>query len=336
MDDSSRDISDLYELAFESALEGIAIADLQGELRSVNAAFIDMWGYDEDEVVGRSVTEFWDDPAEAASVAANVTEHGKWEGTLVAETKDGSAFEAAVSASVVTNEGGEPTHIMSSFIDVSDRVSRERELQLKNEQLEQFAGVISHDLRNPLQVARGRVELAQTGDKSEHLPAAVSALERANTILDDVLTLAREGEKVGDTEPVDLAAVVDTCWNTVDTKAATLSSETDRTIRADRSRLKQLIENLFRNAVEHGGDDVTVTVGDLEGGFYVMDDGPGIPEANRERVFEAGYSTDGEGTGLGLQIVSEIATAHGWDVRVSDEEDDEARFEITGVEFSGA
>jgi signal transduction histidine kinase len=234
----------------------------------------------------------------------------------------------------VTNDDGESDYIMSSFIDISDRISRERELQLKNEQLEQFAGVISHDLRNPLQVAQGRVELAQTGDKSEHLPAAVSALERAQAMLDDLLTLAREGEEVGDIEPVDLATVVDTCWNTVDTKEATISTETDRTIRADRSRLKQLVENLFRNAVEHGGDDVTVTVGDLENGFYVMDDGPGIPEANRERIFEAGYSMDGKGTGLGLQIVSEIATAHGWDIRVSESDTDGARFEITGVEFA--
>ena len=331
MDGSSQDLSTLYELACESALAGIAIADLRGELCNVNSAFADMWGYDEDEVIGRSVTEFWDDPAEAASVAENVIERGEWEGTLVAETKDGRTFEARVSASVVTDGDGEPAYIMSSFIDISDRVSRERELRLKNEQLEQFASVISHDLRNPLTVAQGRIELAQTGDESEHLPNAVSALERAQTILDDVLTLAREGEELGDTEPVDLATVADTCWNTVDMKEATLSVETDRTIRADRSRLKQVVENLFRNAVEHGGEDVSVTVGDLENGFYVADDGTGIPEANRERIFEAGYSTDGEGTGLGLQIVREIATAHGWDVRVSDDEDSEARFEITGV-----
>lgn len=105
-------------------------------------------------------------------------------------------------------------------------------------------------------------------------------------------------------------------------------------ILADRSRLRQLLENLFRNAVEHGGDDVTVTVGELDHGFYVEDDGPGIPEEDREEVFETGYSTSDEGTGLGLCIVKEIIEAHDWEIRVIEGTDGGVRFEITGVEFT--
>lgn len=325
----------IYELAYESALAGIALADLEGELREVNPAFIDMWGYDEDDVIGRPVTEFWDDPAKAASVAENVIENGKWEGTLVAETKSGSTFEAQTSASVVTNNNGSPAYIMSSFIDISQRVSRERELQQKNEQLEQFAGVISHDLRNPLNVVQGRIKLAQTNQESEHLAAAEGALERAFAIIDDVLTLARQGEEINEAEPVDLATVIDTCWETVETTGATLSIETEETIQADRSRLKHVIENLLRNAIEHGGDTETISVGDLENGFYVADDGIGIPEEDREQIFEGGYTTETEGTGYGLQIVEKIAKAHGWDVGVTESNSGGARFEITGVESIG-
>jgi PAS domain S-box-containing protein len=334
MKDRLQKVSNIYKLACKSALAGIAIADLQGELCKVNPAFLDLWGYDEDEVIGRSVADFWDDPAKAASVAEDVIEHGEWEGTLIAETKDGSTFEARVSASTVTNENGEPAYIMSSFIDISDRLSRERELQHKNEQLEQFASVISHDLRNPLNIAQGYIELAQTEHESEYLTEAESALERAQIILDDVLTLARKGEEVGETEPVDLASVIDTCWETVETKEATPSIETKKTIQADRSRLKQVIENLLRNAIEHGGDNVTVSVGDLENGFYVADDGPGIPEDEREQVFEPGYSTSSEGTGLGLEIVKQIIDAHGWNVRVTESDAGGANFKITGIEFT--
>ena len=334
MDEDVQSVSSIYKLAYESALAGIAIADLQGKLYKVNPAFTEMWGYDEDEIIGQPVTNFWDDPTKAASVAEDVIAYGEWEGTLVAETKDGSTFEAQVSASVVTNEAGEPAYIMSSFIDISEQVSRERELQHKNEQLEQFASVISHDLRNPLNVVQGRIELAQTEHESEHLSAAASALERAHAILDDVLTLAREGEELGETEPVDLATVTNTCWETVETKEATVSIETKQTIRADHSRLKQVMENLLKNAVEHGGDNVAVSIGDLENGFYVADDGPGISEGNRERIFEAGYSTDSEGTGYGLQIVKKIATAHEWSVRVTESDAGGARFEVTGVEFT--
>lgn len=328
-----QNISNIYRLAFESSLAGIAIADLEGNLREVNSAFIDMWGYDDrDNVVGRSVIEFWVDTEKATSVATTVIEHGEWEGELRAETKDGSTFHAHIAASVVTNENGEPVCIMSSFVDVSERVSRENKLAHKNEQLEQFARVISHDLRNPLQVAKGRIELAQADHESEHLADAVAALERTQAILDDLQTLAREGEQVTDIERVDLTATAEDCWQQVPTAEASLESETSQRIRADKSRLKQLLENLMRNAVKHGGSEVTVTVGDLENGFYIEDDGAGIPPDIRDQVFDAGFSTTTEGTGFGLNIVKQVADAHEWNVDVTKSTNDGARFEITGVE----
>ena len=79
---------------------------------------------------------------------------------------------------------------------------------------------------------------------------------------------------------------------------------------------------------------VSITVGDLDdgSGFYVADDGPGIDPADRQTVFEAGYSTAGTGTGFGLSIVAEVAEAHGWAVAVADADSGGARFEVSGVE----
>jgi signal transduction histidine kinase len=74
--------------------------------------------------------------------------------------------------------------------------------------------------------------------------------------------------------------------------------------------------------------DVTVTVGDFAEGFFVADDGPGIPEQDREVVFERGYST-ADGTGYGLAIVAELATAHGWSVTATESESGGARIEIS-------
>jgi len=95
--------------------------------------------------------------------------------------------------------------------------------------------------------------------------------------------------------------------------------------------MQQLLENLLRNAVEHGGDTVTITVGGLNDGFYFEDDGPGIPENERNNVFETGYSTAKGGTGFGLSIVKQIATAHGWEICVTEGSEGGARFEIRGV-----
>jgi signal transduction histidine kinase len=215
------------------------------------------------------------------------------------------------------------------------RIHSEAQIRSQNERLEEFASVVSHDLRNPLHVAESRLELAREDCESEHLAPIGCALDRMRVLIDDLLTLAREGESATDPEPIALAEIVESCWTTVDTAAATLDVASDRTISADRSRLRQLFENLFRNAVEHGGGDVTVSVGDLPDGFYVADDGPGIPETDREVVFEAGYSTSPDGTGFGLAIVEQVAQAHGWSVRVTAAPDGGTRFEITGVEFPG-
>jgi signal transduction histidine kinase len=146
------------------------------------------------------------------------------------------------------------------------------------------------------------------------------------------VALARRGETIGDTDRVALSAVVDDYWQTVETAEATLQVQTERALTADRSRLQQLLANLIRNAVEHGGRDVTVSVGDLPDGFFLADDGSGIPEPDRDDVFSAGYSTGLTGTGLGLSVVRGVAEADGWTIAVSESADGGARFEITGVE----
>jgi len=214
---------------------------------------------------------------------------------------------------------------------VSYELERERaseRLQRQNDRLEQFTSVVSHDLRNPLNVLQGSLELAEQSGDPEHFERARRAIGRMDALVEDLLSLARAGDAIDDPEPVDLGALTRRCWDGVDTGDATLDVATDRTVRADESRLRQLLENLVGNAVEHGGQ--RVTVGDLPGGFYVADDGPGIPPEERDRVLEGGSST-ADGTGLGLRIVAEIAAAHGWELSVAESEAGGARFEFTGV-----
>lgn len=203
-----------------------------------------------------------------------------------------------------------------------DRLEREHELQRQNERLDAFASVLAHDLRNPLSVIDGRVDLARmSGDLSE-LDHIEEAVDRMNVIIDDVLTLAR-GEGQLSREEVDLGELAQEAWEHVETPEAELEAFWAGTVVADRDRLSRLLENLFRNAIEHAGPDVTVTVGTLEEdtGFFVADDGPGIPLEDREQVLTEGYSGGG-GTGIGLAIVRRIAEGHGWSVTVTSSGDD--------------
>ena len=233
---------------------------------------------------------------------------------------------------------------------VDSERDRVRELTARNERLEEFASIVSHDLRNPLNVAEGYLELAtETGDGA-HLREVETAHERMRELLERLLTLARRGDVIADTEPVAIHDIARRAWNTVETGEATLEFGEDTILEADKARLIEVFENLCHNAVEHGSTSprshphegatehgtedggVTVRVGALEDGFFFEDDGVGIPENDRETVFESGYTTAPDGTGYGLDIVEQIAEAHGWDVAVCEGKDGGARFAFTGVE----
>jgi len=221
-----------------------------------------------------------------------------------------------------------------AFTDVTEREEYRRELERQNERLEQFASMVSHDLRNPLNVAQGRVDYLQGEDDNEHLAATGRALDRMEGLIEDVLALARQGQPIAERERVTLSAVAEDAWAVVESDTATLTIDSDETFIADTTRLQQLLENLFRNAIEHGGTDVEISVGTINdgSGFFIADNGAGIPVQDRKKVLESGYSTASEGTGLGLSIVSEIVAAHDWQIDVTSSETGGARFEIAGVQ----
>lgn len=200
------------------------------------------------------------------------------------------------------------------------------------DRLDEIASILSHDLKSPLQVVRGHIELAEASGDVDDLPQAIGALDRIEELADDLAILARTDQRIGRIESVGLDELVETAWSTVQSSVAELNLERSVELLADKSTACQLLENLFMNAVDHGGPGVTIRVGPLEEGFYVEDDGPGIPPDDREQVFEWGYSSSGGHNGLGLAIVDKIARAHDWDVSIAESESGGTRFEIAGVE----
>jgi signal transduction histidine kinase len=213
-----------------------------------------------------------------------------------------------------------------------------QELERQNDRLDQFASTLSHDLRNPLAVARGHVELLATTidsdeypDMEEHVAKIDDAHDRIDDIIGDVLTLTRKGESVEEIERFQLESTAREAWGNIDSKDATMVVEESRVIEGDRTRLLRAFENLFRNSLDHGSDDVTVTVGLTKNGFYVQDDGPGIPDDELEHIFDYGHTTSEDGTGLGLSIVKTIVEAHGWSIWIDVTYGDGARFVFTDV-----
>lgn len=218
------------------------------------------------------------------------------------------------------------------------------ELQRKNERLDQFASVVSHDLRNPLNVILGHIRHIEVDEDNR---PSVDAIERSATrmenMIQDILALSRAGDTIEDVEQVSLAEVATESWETAQTDDANFELAVNKaaTVRGDYDRLRQVFENIFRNAVDHNEQSLTVRVGLLEAtpgdsqqvGFFIEDDGDGIPADERDTVFDYGHTTSDEGTGFGLSIVRDVVDAHGWDIRIAESDEGGARFEISGVEI---
>ncbi|WP_435196981.1 PAS domain-containing protein [Natronomonas sp. EA1] len=284
----------------------------------------------------------------------------------------GREFDIATSARPLYDDGS-LEFVVGTFEDISETRTHESRLVASNHQLDALASVLSHDLRSPLTVATGYLDLArETGDLA-HLDRVERAHDRMRELIGDLLRLARSGEEVGERVELDLATVAEDAWKNVETGDARLVTASV-TVNGDRNRLTQLFENLFRNSVEHSstgcrtgsdnsvehsstsprsqahedavehsytdrrtqsgdafehsehaGEALTVRVGPLDGGFYVEDDGPGLPEAVREAVEDGRLD---ELSGLGLRIVTSIATGHGWRVTATEGRDGGARFEF--------
>ena len=317
----------------------VYILDETGQFEYVNDALAEMVGYDRETIIGETPALIKSDAAIEQGethlgrlLSSDGPESVQFE--IEIQPHDGEPIPCEDHMGLLPYTGESFEGSVGILRDITERKERERNLQRRNQRLNKFASIVSHDLRTPLSVAFGGITIAQEECDSEQLERAERALNRMDALIEDLLELARGDETVNEVSPVNLGETANQWWQNVDTADATLVNEVESTIYADEKRLNRLGENLVRNAIEHGGDDVTVTFGDLEGGFYVEDDGAGIPEDEYDDVFTAGYTTSDQGTGFGLSIVEQIVTSHDWEIRVTSGTAGGARFEITGVAFA--
>ncbi|MFC6862621.1 PAS domain S-box protein [Halomicroarcula sp. GCM10025817] len=334
----------IYEYACNSALSGIAIAGLDGELRSVNPAFCEMWGFaDTENVCGRPVTEFWSEPEAAAEVVATIQETGSWEGELQAVRQDGTTFTAYCSASYVENDADEPIALMSSFVDITERKKQERKLRQANEELEMLNHVVRHDIRNDMAVILGWAELLEEhvdDAGSDHLEKILTSgehiVELTEIARDYVETVT--SEETVEIRPTPLRSVLDTELTLrqesyPDADINTVGLIPDVEVQAN-EMLSSVFRNLLNNAVQHNDKDRPVVevmaeedADNVE--IRIRDNGPGVPESRQETIFGKGeQSLESSGTGIGLYLVQMIVEQYGGDVAVRNNDPEGAVFTL--------
>jgi PAS domain S-box-containing protein len=348
-----------YQTLIELAPDAIFLVDPAGVITEVNEKAAALVEYDRNDLEGMDLIAvhpatdsdqyraLFERTIETGQIRAERLPNGE---PLYLETKSGAKVPVELHAWTIAADG--ETWVYAIARDITERYERERELERKRERLEQFASIVAHDLRNPLNVADLRLDLLQQEYDDENLDQVEDALARMDTLIENTLLLAEQGQTITEREHVVLDELLENCWEMVETDAATLARESvaGTTVYADPDRLRQVFENLFRNSVEHGStgsrpeaDDavehgvsdgaLTVRITTGESTLVVEDDGPGIPPDRREGVFEPGETESDVGTGFGLAIVERICEAHGWEISVTESDLGGARFEITDIEF---
>lgn len=357
-----------WRLTIDSAPVGIALASLDGRFLMVNAALCRILGYSADELTRRGFDDLTH-PADLDRhldlrrqlVEGRIPRFRMRKRYLQA---DGRIVWADLFVSLARDEEGQPLHLITYVDDVTEQVraaeriermnqdllqQRER-LQRSNDDLEAFAALASHDLQAPLGTIRGYLELlsGEYGDRLDEqghtwLNRASEASERMSRLLTTLLEFSRaagSGEPL--LETVDLGALV----GEVTADLGELVSSTRASVRftgpvtdivCDRSRLHQVLQNLVQNAVKyrHPERDPVIEVGVVERDDHwqvtVADNGVGVPDEDRERVFTMFQQSDPEhaGFGIGLAVSRRIVERHGGRIWVEDNPAGGSRFRFT-------
>jgi PAS domain S-box-containing protein len=321
------------DFAVNSSATGIAIADLEGYVTYLNLAYLSMWNYEEEEVLGKHATFFFANKNEASVGMKAVLEEGAWQGELKAMRRDGSTFDVQVLANLVTNADGEPFCSMASFMDITERKKLE---QLKDE----FIGLVSHELRTPLTVIGGCLSTLLT-EWNRLSPSEVQQLfkdallesESLSHLIENLLELSRAQAQQLSLYPelIDVESLVREALSKIKRQAPShrfVTSIPDKlpSINGDPLRIERILYNLLDNAAKYSppGSQIKVSVNAEPERLVigVSDHGKGLSSSEQARIFgpfqrlENKRPDQARGAGLGLMVCRRLVEAHGGEIWV--------------------
>ncbi len=350
---SSVDLSDLAQLQtsiFDQVSDAIIITNLDGDIVFWNKQTEILTQVTKEEALGKSIFDTVV-PRVGAEMGLEIVEEfnntGHWKGEITFQRRDGTIFTASITSTLLRDESGEPIGIIGLGRDVTEVKRTEaalneysEELKRRNEELENFAYIASHDLREPLRMVTNYLMLLEKRYKGkvldekayEYIHFAVDGANRMSRLIDDLLEYSRVKRVGRPTESVDMGQVLEQVLGSLrvslDGAVALVTHDSLPTITADSIQMHQLLQNLISNAVKYRrGENPRVHVSaELKGPewvFSVQDNGIGIPEDQYERIFKMfqRLHTQDEypGTGIGLAIAKKIVERHGGHIWVQSE-----------------
>jgi len=365
----------IKDSAIAASINGIAFSDLRGVLTYVNQTFLSMWGYPrEQDVIGRSTLEFWQNPDAAARMLDALSHQDGWNGELIARRADGSTFVTLLSANLVRDATGRPIQLMASFLDISERkhaeetirslnttleqrvLERTAQLELANRELETFSYSVSHDLRAPLRSIDGFARILEEdygaqldAPAHQHLDRVREAAQRMGTLIDNLLNLSRMARVEMRSETLDLSKIAREIVTELErsdpTRHVAVTIAPNLAVVGDAALLRVVLQNLFENAWKYTrrAAQPQIEFGETvhEGArcLFVRDNGAGFDMQYAGKLFapfqRLHSAKDYEGTGVGLATVARIVRRHGGNIRAEAEPGHGATFYFTLGDSAG-
>lgn len=326
-----------YEELFEGANELVVTTNSEGYIKKVNKKALEVSKYSENELVGESILKIAHpkDKEKYINFWKEILDGKEETRTLRGQTKDGNTIWCKAGGRPIIKDE-EIVEIQYNAKDITDRKKIE-------ERQEFLYSLLRHDLKNKISVAQGYQQLLQDMDPTEeqrkYIDQTSKALEEGSKLIEKVRTLSKVGEAkledvsldsiindvIGEKKPKATEKGIDIEYNGIECK-----------VQAD-PLLERIFSNLIENSIKHSKGNlirIQVQENEEEAIITVEDDGKGIPDENKEKIFEEGFkSGDAAGTGLGLHLVKRITESYGGSIEVKDSELGGAKF-ITRVKTS--
>lgn len=345
-----------FRLAVEAFPGAMVVLDSEGRIVLANHQTTRLFGYERESLVGEAIERILPTQSQEAhpvlqASVSDAPQSPEASTELVGMHSSGRALPVLVGTNRIRLDRQE--YVVCAFTDNSARKRAEENIRRINEQLwrkqqemEQFVYSVSHDLKSPLVTVTGFVGMLKediAAGNSDGAADSVGRIERAtrrmSALIDDLLQLSRIGRVEIERQSVALQEVIQDLEQDLSDQFRASGARlhvdgTLPTVSADRAQVVEVFDNLISNALKYGctkpGGAVRVgsQMGTEEVQIWVQDDGPGIPPAYHEKIFQAfqRLSNQTEGTGVGLAIVEKIMRTHGGRVWVESEEGKGARF----------
>lgn len=334
-----------FEEVFAEAPYGIIIFDESGNIKEANKTFSKMLGYKRGDLIDRNMQSLFSKIQEL-DYDSLILENGLQK-ELAFETKEKGRFIAKMTVSNVDNQDSELNYSIAIVEDITDKKAAQRQLheysealQESNRDLEQFAYIASHDLKEPLRMVNSYVTLLgkMYSDKLderglEFINYATDGVQRMNDLIRDLLEYSRVGRGEVQKDKVKFDNILIKVMSNLRMQINERKVDFDIDVElppflANRTQVSMLIQNLISNGIKYNDGSPLITIkSEVNDGFVefmIKDNGIGMKKRHLEKIFQIFQRLHGrekyEGTGIGLAVCKRIVKHHGGEIWVDSEE----------------